>query len=265
MSFAPRPPASSGWRDTLRTIGQATRRGWARRGLPFWVVILAAPTLAGYVFAMLVLFPAPIFASAQTVPRVVGTESDAAQATLEGAGLTVGITEQVPHPEQPRGTVVWQDPPPGVRVAEGSAVQLFVSSGPQRVPVPDLTGYEARLAQQLITAAGLRMARIDSTQAPVPAGVVVNTRPPAGTTLLPGSGVTLVVSVGAPTITVPDLRALTRDDARWALEQVGLTLGTALYRTSGLADPGTIIGQDPAAGTLTAPGTAVNVTLARTP
>src|SRR3972149_5839416 len=61
--------------------------------------------------------------------------------------------------------------------------------------------------------------------------------------------VTLVVSIGAPTITVPDLRGLTLEEARLILEQAGLTLGTYFRRTSD-ERAGTIIHQTPAPGTL---------------
>jgi serine/threonine-protein kinase len=139
---------------------------------------------------------------------------------------------------------------------------LVLSSGPQRIPVPDLGGYDVGLATDLVVAAGLQVGRTESTQAPTPAGVVINSRPPAGATLLPGGEITLVVSVGAPTIRVPDLRGLTRDGADSVLTEASLTLGTAMRRASD-EEPGTIIAQTPDPGTLSAPGTTVNVTLAR--
>ncbi|NIQ98985.1 MAG: PASTA domain-containing protein [Gemmatimonadales bacterium] len=238
------------------------RLGPGRRIL-VWLSGAVAAFVVGYIFAALVLFPAPIFAATIVVPRLLGMAQQDAEQTLTQAGLTVGTADFVAHPEVARGDVVWQDPPPGVAVTRGTPVDISLSGGPQRVPVPDLAGYDAALATQLILAAGLRVGYVDSTQAPVPKGVVVNTRPPAGTTLTPGRGITLVVSVGAPTITVPDLTGLTREDARDMLEQVGLTLGTAMRRTSNAGEPGTVIEQNPAPGTLSAPGTAVDITLAR--
>jgi serine/threonine-protein kinase len=219
--------------------------------------------LVGYLIAAIALFPAPLFSETITVPRVFGMTRDAATDVLNGAGLTVGSVETATHPTAARGDVVWQDPPPGVTLEEGTPVTLTVSAGPSRVPVPDLSGYDAELAGRLIRAAGLRVERVDSTQAPVPRGVVVNTRPPAGATLLPGRGLVMVVSVGAPTITVPDLTGFTPEEAEAILQQVGLTLGTAVRARSSAAPPGTIAEQSPPAGTLAAPGRAINVTVAR--
>lgn len=217
----------------------------------------------GYLIAALVLFPAPIFAAVITVPQLIGLRQDDAQQAVSQTGLIVGDILSKSHPTAARGDVFWQDPPPGVGVPRGHAIDLTVSGGPQRIPVPDLTGYDATIAEQLILATGLIVGRREATQAPAPRGVVINTRPPAGATLLPGTEITLVVSVGAPTITVPDLEGLTREEADSVLVDAGLSLGTTVRRTTREGAPGTVIAQNPAPGTLGAPGTAVNVTLAR--
>jgi serine/threonine-protein kinase len=219
--------------------------------------------LLGYAFSALVLFPAPIFASSRSVPRLIALEEAAAIAALEQQNLRPGDIERAPHPDAPAGRVVWQDPPPGVGVPEGTIVRLVVSGGPQRIPVPDLVGYDAAIARELVDAAGLSLGRVDETQAPVPRGVVVASRPATGATLPPGGRVTLVVSAGAPTITVPQIVGLTPEEATTVLEEAGLTLGTSIRRTALGAQPGTIMEQTPAPGTLAAPGTAVNVIVAR--
>jgi len=254
------------WSAWTKPFGRALARlrAWPRhRRVALWAGGFAAAFAGGYAIAALVLFPAPIFASATGVPRVLGMSRAEAEGVLTDAGLGVGDVEEGTHPTAQRGAVVWQDPPPGVVVPPRAAVDLSVSSGVQRVPVPDLTGYDAELAGQLIVAAGLVIRTVDSTQAPVPRGVVVNTRPPAGATLTPGAGVTLVVSVGAPTITVPSLIGLTSPEAEYELELVGLILGTSIRRTSNAGPSGTIIEQNPSPGTLGSPGTAINITVAR--
>lgn len=241
------------WDTVRRTAGQR------RTGLYAGTFLVALAM--GYAIAAFVLFPAPIFASSKSVPRVIGMTLDDARQAVTHAGLNPERSEDVRHATAPAGTVVWQDPPAGVVVPQGSGVQLSVSQGPQRIAVPDVVGYEESTGRTLMEAAGLRVS-VDAAQTAAPKGVIVNTRPPAGATLVPGSRVTLVVSVGAPTITVPDLNGLTLEEARAILEQVGLTLGTYFRRTSS-ERPGTIIQQTPAPGTLSAPGAAVDVILAR--
>jgi beta-lactam-binding protein with PASTA domain len=200
--------------------------------------------------------------SARSFSATLSPQAEA-DATLRNGGLVAGESESQTHPTAARGDVVWQDPPPGVAVPQGQSVQLWISSGPQRVPVADLAGYDSGLAERLLRAAGLSVGAIEATQAPLPKGVVVNTRPPAGTVLSPGGAVTLVVSVGAPTITVPDIMHQTPEEATNILEQAGLVLGAVILHTDPTSQAGQIIAQDPAGGTLAAPGTAVNVTVAR--
>jgi len=219
----------------------------------------------GYMIAALVLFPAPIFAQTRRVPRLLSLDRTAAEARLAEVGLILGEVDVETHPINPRGQVTWQVPPPGVQLPEGSLVRITLSGGPQRVPVPDLVGYDVEVARSLVEATGLAVGRVEATQAPAPQGVVVSTRPPTGATLLPGRQITLVVSVGAPTITVPDLTGLTRDSATVILEHAGLALGTSLRRTSIRGEPNTVLEQNPAHGTLSAPGTVVNITLVRRP
>lgn len=245
--------------DRTRRLLQRRFRRW-----PGWLYLasfLGAAAL-GYLVAALILFPAPILTSQTKVPRVIGSDLEIARRAVADAGLKADPPEEVRHPSAPPGTVVWQDPPPGMVVPEGTSVQLSVSTGPQRIPVPDVTGYDQALGTDLLEAGGLRVGSVESAQTAVPRGVIVATRPPAGATLVPGGRVTLVVSVGAPTIVVPDLAGLTLEEARAVLEQAGLTLGTYFRRASS-ARPGTIVEQRPAAGTLAAPGVAVDVILAR--
>jgi serine/threonine-protein kinase len=220
--------------------------------------------LAGYLVAALMFFPAPIFAASHGVPNVRGQPLEEAIATLEQAGFVVNPSDdRVSHPSVPSGAVVSQDPPPEVIAPEGTEIELVLSGGPQRVPVPDVGGYDAALARNLIESAGLVVGGVEQTQAPTPENVAVNTRPPAGSTLLPGSRVTLVVSVGAPTIRVPELLGLHVDSARVLLEARGLTLGDNYYQANSSVMSGTIFFQNPAGGTLTAPGTPVSVRIAR--
>jgi eukaryotic-like serine/threonine-protein kinase len=234
-------------------------------GLRRWALALVGATLGGYLTAYLVLFPAPLLRRHGVVPRVLGLSLPEASDLLKKAGLQVQDGGGQPHPTAPQGTVVWQDPPPGVTAPAGLRVTLVSSEGPPKIPVPDVVGLEGPLAQRLIAAAGLTAATVESVQAAAPPGVVMLTRPAATTVASPGTPVTVVVSRGAPTIPVPDLLGMSQADARTRLEVDGLALGMVTRRRTGDANPGTVVGQKPAAGTLAAPGTVVDIVVARSP
>lgn len=226
---------------------------------------LGLALLTGYVLAAFVFFPAPFFNSDRPIPRVIGLDSDEAANVLRAAGFVSGEPRLETHPSVPRGSVSWQDPPEDVAAPAGSVVRLSVSRGPQEIPIPDVSRYEAGLARMLIVNAGLTVRRVDSIPTALPRNVAVGTRPAAGGTLSPGSPVVLIVSLGAPTLSVPDLRGLTLDEARELLESAGLTLGRSWREFSNAQPAELIFRQEPLSGTLIAPGSPVNVVLARTP
>jgi len=228
--------------------------GFDRRRAGRWVLAGLGALVGGYLTAYLLLFPAPILPGHQLVPRVLGLSLSEAQD---------GGTE--PHPTAAAGTVIWQDPPPGVIARQGLKVTLVVSGGPPKIPVPDVASLDAGLARRLVAAAGLTVSQVESVQAAAPPGLAILTRPPAGTALAPGAGLTLVVSRGAPTISVPDLLGMAAADARTRLEIEGLQLGTMTRRRTADATPGTVVAQRPAAGTLASPGTVVDIVVARSP
>src|SRR5467141_4956618 len=230
-----------------------------------WLGISVGMVLAGYLTAYLILFPAPILPGHQAVPRVLGLTIPEAQAEIQKSKLQVTEGGAEPHPTAPAGIVIWQDPPPGVVAPEGTKVTLVSSAGPPKIPVPDVSRLDATLAQSLIAAAGLVVSQVESVQADSLAGLAMLTRPTAGTALVPGAGVTIVVSRGAPTIPIPDLLGMASGDARTRLENEGLQLGTVTRRRTADASPGTVVGQRPAAGTLAAPGTVVDIVVARSP
>lgn len=68
-------------------------------------------------------------AQAVTVPDVVGSEEDAAEKSIEDAGLKVEVERQ-PDPTVPQGQVISQDPAAGQQVDLGSTVTIVVSEGP---------------------------------------------------------------------------------------------------------------------------------------
>lgn len=235
------------------------RRFWV------WLAIGAGTVLAGYLTAFLILFPAPLLPGHQAVPRVLGLTVAEAQGEIQTAQLQTTDGGAEPHPSAPQGVVIWQDPPPGVIAPEGAKVTLVSSAGPPKIPVPDVAGLDAQLAQSLVAAAGLVVSQVESVQAAAPTGLAMMTRPPAGTALAPGAGLTVVVSRGAPTISIPDLLGMASADARTRLEMEGLQLGTVTRRRTAEASPGTVVGQRPGAGTLAAPGTVVDIVVARSP
>ena len=137
-----------------------------------------------------------------TVPSLVGKSRDAAVAELTRLQLEPNVV-QVSSSQQ-ANQVTAQAPKAGVVVVAGSSVRINVSSGPRPVAVPSVIGqsYDSGAAQ--LQSAGFTVGRVD-VDSNQPAGQVVDQSPPGNSTASKGSSVTLSVSKGPTTVTVPDV------------------------------------------------------------
>jgi eukaryotic-like serine/threonine-protein kinase len=135
------------------------------------------------------------------VPAVVGQPFESARATLQAAGFRVEVRDV--DSNQPRGTVVGQDPGGNSLAARRSLVVLAVSRGPTTTAVPDVTSLDRATAEQTLRDSGFtaRVVRED-TDDPSLDLVVVAQSPEGGTQAEPGSVVTITVArYVEPTVT----------------------------------------------------------------
>lgn len=161
------------------------------------VVVAAFTFLAGYFVAVRLLFPPlPVPEDGIIVPDITGSGFGQADAQLRGVGLALGDTVGVPHATMPPGIIVAQDPLPGQQLRGGGRVRVGVSTGLARMSVPDVTGFRAERAVNLLRRLGFD---VDQQLQPdaQPAGTVLSTTPPAGTSRTLPSRVLLIVSDGS--------------------------------------------------------------------
>jgi hypothetical protein len=95
--------------------------------------------------------------------------------------------------------------------------------------------------------------------ATVPAGSVISQNPVAGTSVAAGSAVALVVSTGPAGVSVPNVVGLTQAAATTAIVNAGLVVGTITQQASATVPAGSVISQNPVAGTSVAAGSGVNL------
>ena len=236
-----------------------------RRALrrPLQVLLTAAAGLgAGYLVAVLVLFPIPdVPLEIQVVPDLRAQTLDAAVAALADSGLSVSRIDSVRHPGAAPGRVIGQSPLPGPTALAGGAVRITVSSGPEVRPVPDLTRLVGGRAAELLGAAGF-VVHIDTLDAMLPVGRVLGLDPAPGTEVQLPADVRLMVSRGPPTVDVPDLAGLTAGEAFALLRARGLALGDIERRYS-LLNVNFVFGQHPGSGELAVQGSRVRIIVGR--
>jgi eukaryotic-like serine/threonine-protein kinase len=139
-------------------------------------------------------------ANTVVVPNVVGRNDQAALAALSNAGLSG--TEVQRDSTEPAGKVLSQSPGAGKRVARGSQVTIFASTG--AITVPDVVGQLRKDAVTALKKAGFKPAVTEQTTTdPTEVGFVISEFPPAGSRGQRGDTVTIAVGVSAPTATTP--------------------------------------------------------------
>jgi len=201
-----------------------------------------------------------------SVPNVVGMTQANAQTAITAANLTVGTITTASSTTVPIGNVISQSPIASATAVQGSSVNLVVSSGPATVTVPNVFGKTQTDAQAALAAANLVAGTITTTSSTTAAaGTVIGQNPAGGTTTLAGTAVALVVSSGPPPLIVPDVTGQTQQAAGNTLTTKGLTLGTVTSVNSTTAIVGTVISQNPAAGTTAVSGAAVSIVISLGP
>jgi beta-lactam-binding protein with PASTA domain len=181
------------------------------------------------------------------VPGVEGQPVAEATQTLEDAGFEVE-TEPQTSPDVPADTVIEQDPPAGEEAEVGSTVTLTVSAGPELAQVPDVRNKPQDEATQTLEDTGFIVNPVPVENNDVEAGLVINQDPPPGTELAPGETVTIEVSSGSGTVTVPGVAGLTQDEARNLLAERGLTNVTTRDVADNNVEAGRVVRSEPAQG-----------------
>jgi beta-lactam-binding protein with PASTA domain len=181
-----------------------------------------------------------------------------------GTSLAAGVTCTV--------SVEFKPAAPGSLAASLSIANSVVGSpqtvaltGSSSVSVPNVVGLTQAGATSALTGAGLTVGTVSTaSSATVPSGSVISENPLAGTNVGYGSAVNLTVSTGPP-VSVPNVVGLTQAGATGALTGAGLTVGTVSTASSATVPSGSVISENPLAGTGVTSGSAVNLTISTGP
>ena len=135
----------------------------------------------------------------KAVPDLRGLEAVKALKKIQELGFNAGETVKIHDDGRPAGAVIAQNPAIPAVVDDGRKIDLLVSLGPVpkdgKIPLPDVAQQEEGAGKSLLAQSGLKLGGVEyvSTQN-TPGGMIMATKPKAGTMVKVGSAVTLVVA-----------------------------------------------------------------------
>lgn len=158
------------------------------------------------------------------VPDLAGRTLDEARTVIGSLNLTVGDLPEEFHEQIPEGSVIRvANHDVGERVKRDTALDLVISKGREPIGITDFTGKPADEARSGLEDLGFLVNVEEQFSDEVDEGVVISQNPQGGNGFR-GDTVTIVVSQGPEIIEVPDLSGMTEDEARKALEDLGLEI-----------------------------------------
>ena len=177
---------------------------------------------------------------------------------LAAKGLKLDAREDSDS-SKPKGTITKQNPRGGKKVAKGSTVSVWFSTGPQSVAVPDVSNKSQDDAKSILEAAGFKVGNVRTVDnASIEKDKVVSTDPAANSKQTKGTIITLYISSGMTQI--PDnLIGQPKDSAVEQLKQAGLTQITIKNEYSDSIASGAVTRVDPGVGSTVEAGTAVTI------
>jgi eukaryotic-like serine/threonine-protein kinase len=196
------------------------------------------------------------------MPQVVGETEAKALAKLRAAGLLPTVQSQ-PSAKVAKGLVISTDPTAGIELQVNSGVTVNVSSGPQQVKVPEVTGSTQAEAKAALTAVGLKVGAVTQQQQQAaggqPAGTVLSQSPQAGTQLQTGEAVDLVVAQAPREAKVPEVVGQNETQAAATLGRAGFNPKAVSRAVSKPAQVGVVLKQSPAGGHTAPNGATVTI------
>jgi serine/threonine-protein kinase len=195
------------------------------------------------------------------VPDVRGAGRRAARRTLVDAGFRVN---EVPTPSDTvkLNHVILQDPSGRSQAELGTSVELQISTGPEQLRVPDVTGKSEDEARAALEQAGFRVADQSKEDSKKDPGTVL-AQNPAGGVAPRGSTVTITLAVAPKQITVPDVVGRSQNNATKTLSGRGFEVGVEEVAVATQDQDGVVQDQSPAGDEKVDRGSTVTITIGR--
>ena len=165
-----------------------------------------------------------------TVPDLSNMTPEEAEAELAKYKLTGKSGNSEPSDDVEVGHVCRQSPNADTSAKAGDTITYYLSSGPNEVEVPNVSGYSENNAKSALKSAGFtNVSVVYENSDTVTSGLVVRTDPSAGTKTAANQTITVTVSSGPSDkrVDVPYVVGESYSDARYELASAGFNVTLA--------------------------------------
>lgn len=201
------------------------------------------------------------------MPDVVGKSLEEAIAMLKEAGLKYEMSGALSEysEEYEAGYICQQEYKAGKKIPEGTKVKLGISLGSERFEIKqEFIGMQKQVLEMRLANRNIKVNYISQSDESTAAGQILRLDPSSGY-LNEGDTLTVYVSTGPTTFKLPKLEKMTEAQAKTAIKDAGMTVGTITEDFSSNMEAGLVMSQSPAAGTKVPKGTAVNIVISKGP
>ena len=176
------------------------------------------------------------------------------------------LTEKEYSDDVEEGYVIRTDPEPGATLKAGQIVTIYVSKGPEfkKFKMPSVEGSESSTAVATLEGLKLQVTTREEYSSTVKEGFVISQTPPSGTEVQEGTVVTLVISKGKQTVTMPYVVGYTSSSAQDMLQNLGLSVVINREYSHSVTEDH-VINQSYGSGAELIPGTQVTLTVSLGP
>lgn len=189
------------------------------------------------------------------VPYLIGTEYTDDLIT-KYSDFTIRFQPQQYDSTYKKGQIMYQEPAGGSRVTKGTEIVITVSLGeePTLKIMEDLTDVNQAEAESFLTGQGFQILVRQEASDTVEAGKVIRTEPAKGAELTDGQTISIWVSTGPETVTMPNVVDMTREAALRLLGEIENIKIVEQSEFSNYVEKGNVTRTDPKVGTELAPG-----------
>lgn len=185
-----------------------------QRNASIWAMLAASfVLLASIVGVVLLVRPYLMPAEIILVPALKGKTLNEAQALAEERGFKVEIVDRKNNPDVPKDVIYQVREAEGQAVRPGSVVAIWVSDGPEMLPVPDLRGKTIGQAKRSLEDVGFSLGGTTKKRDFAEAGTVIDQSVAGADSAPRGAKIDIVLSAGDEVIPGDEPEPATVDPA----------------------------------------------------